>query len=368
MGHIITEEELDRIIAEHDKLSGAFKSAMGGDNCWDAGIEVVKKCDVLSHNKFSIVFSVLVDEKIKRLMKVFPHLEWLGYLVGEVDRVHNNVYIEDIIIPRQRVSSGAVTNVEYEWNEGLPIIGVIHSHHGMGAFFSGTDDTYINQNHDVSIVVATRTGAEIKAQVRMKTDCGKYYICEKVTYHVNGPFILDVGAFMELINTNIQKPAFTNNYPLGGTNTYYRNGYRVVDGRKNFGAGNINANIASRMGFKPFITEDLELELDELNGTDDGEDEWENTILDDDEFDETDQEEKETWAEMVARQRDLLDQNEKVTIIERDAEYPVVTIKEKEPLYGCWTDVEHGGFRSKSGVSFEEIDRKRKFGWLVGNS
>lgn len=307
MSEIINETELDRMIAEHDKLAGGFKAAMGGDNCWDAGIEIIKQCGNLFDLKYSIVFSVQTDEKIKVLMRTFTNLEWLGYLVGEIDHDRQNVYVEDIIIPKQMVSYGAVTNVEYEWNEGLPIIGVIHSHHGMGAFFSGTDDAYINQNHDVSIVVASNPRSPIKGQVRVKAQCGKYFICEKVTFAVNSPLVLDVGAFMEVIRTNIQKPVY-NNYTYVSPAAGAGRRFQPNDFQRNIGG-----SIASRIGFTPFNVEDMELEagenIDDYNI--DEELEGLNETLDEVDRLMDDHNQRESWSDLVAKQNDLFDEKEK---------------------------------------------------------
>lgn len=344
---IINETELDRIIAEHDKMSGGFKQAMGGDNCWDAGIEITKSCGNLFDAKYSIVFSVLADEKIKRLMKVFPNLEWLGYLVGEVNRERSNVYVEDIIIPKQMVSSGAVTNVEYEWNEGLPIIGVIHSHHGMGAFFSGTDDAYINQNHDVSIVVATRTGAEIKAQVRIKAPCGKFYICDNVKFAVNAPFVLDVGSFMEVIIANIKAP-------IMNVRNYVPNYYQ-----RTVGGGNVR-NINERVQFKPFTVEDFGIDddiNDMLDEIDEIEDEYD-VIISRDDVDSlmTDHKERESWTDLVEKQKVLMGDKEEPKVI------PVVVTDNN------WLGIGHNRQRLPLftiNTKAEELIRSEKFGWLV---
>lgn len=323
MSEIINETELDRIIAEHDKHSG-FKHLMN-DNCWDAGIEITKQCGNLFDLKYSIVFSVLTDEKIKVLMRTFTNLEWLGYLVGFIDHEHQNVYVEDIIIPKQKVSYGAVTDVDYEWNEGLPIIGVIHSHHGMGAFFSGTDDTYINQNHDVSIVVASNPKSPIKGQVRVKAQCGKYFICERVTFAVNSPLVLDVGAFMEVIRTNIQKPVYNNyTYVSPVVRRFQPNDYQR----------NIGGNIASRIGFTPFNVEDMELEagenIDDYNI--DEELEGLNETLDEVDRLMDDHNQRESWSDLVAKQNDLFDEKEKEKEVKEILPSEVFTIDETYPI------------------------------------
>lgn len=199
VGKVLTDDEFEKVKAQHD-VGGAFKKgATARQNCWDAGIEILSSCDKMKAPQYHIEFCLLARQKINKLKAYYPRLEWLAYLVGVVDRENNKVTVEDLVIPdSQQVTTASVYNVEYGWGvlpDGKQIIGVIHSHHAMGAFFSGTDDAYINQNHDVSIVVATAKGREIKSQVRVKVPCGSYILAEDITYSVKYPQVLDEDAF-----------------------------------------------------------------------------------------------------------------------------------------------------------------------------
>jgi hypothetical protein len=141
------------------------------DSGWENTSEemkVVSTCGRKPEGPLNILFSRLAKSKIDFLMAKFPSCEWLAYLIGDAQ----TRYVRDISIPTQEVSSGAVNNVGPK-PEGT--IGVIHSHHSMGAFFSGTDDAYINQNNDISVVIAHRG---IKAQVRWVTPCGYKVVSE----------------------------------------------------------------------------------------------------------------------------------------------------------------------------------------------
>lgn len=199
----ITDEELNRLIELHDKNAGTFKKVRVRQSCWDSGIKIVKNCDCVAKQPYDIMFYPLAHAKIKKLQDMFPSLEWLAYLDGEIDHTLKKVMIKDLVIPEQIVTSVNVFNVEYDWNEGRSIVGVIHSHHNMGAFFSGTDDEYINQNHDVSIVVSTRQGAEIKGQVRVKTDCDSYYINENAKFSVFFEGVLNSELFEKEVESKI---------------------------------------------------------------------------------------------------------------------------------------------------------------------
>ena len=209
----LDDEEMNRLIKEHDKGGAFVKQIARTQTCWDSGIEILKTCGHMKIPKYHVNFEVLADEKIKSLQDYFPNLEWLAYLVGEVDHDKKNVLVTDLVIPdSQNVTGVNVYNVEYGWNEGKSIIGVIHSHHTMGAFFSGTDDAYINQNHDVSIVVSTHRGSPIKGQVRMKTLCGSYILAEDLTFSVNRESELDSDKFVKEFTSKINSPITRPNF------------------------------------------------------------------------------------------------------------------------------------------------------------
>lgn len=148
-------------------ISGGVKDpdivdVTASEDSWECKLDTVKVCGKTPDN-ITVKISPLVKRKINFLMGKFPNLEWLAYLVG------SNYIVEDLFIPNQTVTAGSV-NVDADTPQSeKPIIGVIHSHHTMGSFFSGTDDAYINMNHNISIVVSNKG---MKAQARIKTPCG----------------------------------------------------------------------------------------------------------------------------------------------------------------------------------------------------
>ena len=243
-GRELTDAEFAALQAEHDK-GGAFKTVtVARQNCWDAGIEILKSCDKVTVPKYHISFDLLSHQKINKLKEFYPRLEWLAYLVGTVDHENAKVVVEDLVIPdSQQVTTASVYNVEYEWGvlpDGKQIIGVIHSHHTMGAFFSGTDDAYINQNHDVSIVVATAKGREIKSQIRVKVPCGAYVLAEDITYSVNYPQVLDEAEFEASFKDKIKTYTPVVTYVNSGYNYLgnYSGGYSGRRGMSSGFAGN----------------------------------------------------------------------------------------------------------------------------------
>lgn len=159
----------------------------------DEDLKIVTECGRKPTEQINVYFNRLAYSKIQFLMKKFVSCEWLAYLIGDKE----NRYVKDIFIPSQEASSGAVNNVGAKPPE---TIGVIHSHHNMGAFFSGTDDAYINQNNDISIVIAH---SGIKAMVKWTTPCG-YKIETEGKVIVEKEHLFNEDVFENIINKNIK--------------------------------------------------------------------------------------------------------------------------------------------------------------------
>ncbi len=212
----MTQEKLDKLIKEHDKGGAFARQITAHQTCWDSGIKILRGCGHMNVPKFKVEIEVLADEKIKKLQSYYPSLEWLAYLVGKIDHEKQYVLVEDLVIPdSQRVTGANVYDVEYGWSDGKAIIGVIHSHHSMGAFFSGTDDAYINQNHDVSIVVSTNQSSPIKGQVRIKTPCDAYVLAEDLEFSIKYPKVLDEKKFEKEFTSKIKSNTPTYGYRGG---------------------------------------------------------------------------------------------------------------------------------------------------------
>lgn len=144
------------------------RAESSGPDEWECEIDTVKECGKAPKDDELIVFvKPMVKRKIDLLMDKYTSREWLAYLFGT--KTDDEIMIEDMDVPKQKATAAAVNDVEYEVPEGKSIIGVIHSHHSMGTNFSGTDDNWINLNHDVSILVAHNG---ITARVRWTAPCG----------------------------------------------------------------------------------------------------------------------------------------------------------------------------------------------------
>ncbi|HRR49283.1 MAG TPA: Mov34/MPN/PAD-1 family protein [Bacteroidales bacterium] len=152
------------------------------DDEWEIKAECVTECSKAPKDVI-IYFDPIVMAKIDSLMKKYPSREWLGYLIGKSDNPFN---IMDLVIPVQTATSAHVDNVKFpKLEEGMKVLGVIHSHHNMGVHFSGTDDKWINQNHDISVLVSH---TDMKIQVRVIVPCGAKKIMEakpKINYNLN---------------------------------------------------------------------------------------------------------------------------------------------------------------------------------------
>ena len=112
--------------------------------------------------------------KIELLLDEYPHREWVGYLVGQI--AEENFFVDDITIPPHKEALAAAAEVE-PFNIPDNCIGIIHSHNTMGAFHSGTDHDYVDQNFPVSITVALKLNAtepEFDVISHAITACGKH--------------------------------------------------------------------------------------------------------------------------------------------------------------------------------------------------
>lgn len=174
---------------------------------------------ICPHISGAIVLSDLTFDKITALMEHFD-TEWLAYLVGRW--VGEDAYVTDLNIPSQEVTSTSVDKVD---SREMPedCIGVIHSHVRMGAFFSGTDDTWINDNHNVSIVVSKKNGVdnlEFKSQVRKRVACGVNMLMEMKIFRES----TDQKAWVETVKEKVGRPTYSyQRYqysgPVGGVQT-----------------------------------------------------------------------------------------------------------------------------------------------------
>lgn len=151
-----------------------------------------------------IYIEAIPRQKISYLMEEYPHQEWLAYLVGRRSD-HANFFVEDISVPPHKEASGASAEAE-PFNIPDNCIGIIHSHHSMGAFHSGTDRAYVDRNFPVSITVAMAKGSlSFDAISYQTTPCGKGLSMSCVVKYVQPPPLFDKKPFLKEAKANIEK-------------------------------------------------------------------------------------------------------------------------------------------------------------------
>ena len=160
------------------------------DKHWDSGLKITKdhKCPSIEDAEATkVVVPYNIWMLIMRLTREVD-TEWLGYLQAEQTE-SGDWHINELEIPEQEVAAATVTPTKT-----IHAPGVIHSHVNMGATFSGTDDKFLNENHDFSIVVNKK--AQVSVVQRIKLPCGALTIIES-SLEVNYPEPEEAEGFVE---------------------------------------------------------------------------------------------------------------------------------------------------------------------------
>ncbi len=151
----------------------------------------------------AVQIELIPRRKIELLMQAYPNLEWLAYLVGKMSK---KLYlVKDISVPpHEEASGGSCLAAPFHIPDRC--IGIIHSHHHMGAFHSGTDANNIDRNYLLSIVVAY-IGASLgyNATVSCKTPCGKLTVTTAQVSFVQLEPVFDRATFQKEACANIDK-------------------------------------------------------------------------------------------------------------------------------------------------------------------
>lgn len=144
---------------------------------------------VAQQSTFKLIVPENVEEKIRYLIRKFPHTEWSGVLFykhqGTFEDKDLVITCEDIF-PMDLGTSGWT---EFKMNEDVTAymadnielfdcdMGLVHSHHQLGAYFSGQDNLMLQQegndtNCFVSLVVDTRGQyvARVTRKVQSKSE------------------------------------------------------------------------------------------------------------------------------------------------------------------------------------------------------
>ncbi len=176
------------------------------DDCWESELDTVDGCSKAPEG-IEIWIKPLAKVQIDAMMEKFPNIEWFAYLLGDGK---DPFTVEKIFVPEQTVTATSVDDIICEDFNKLKPIGAMHSHHGMGTGFSGTDHAFVNQNHNISLVISDTA---IAGQVRWKTPCG----CLKIVNAEVKPKIevdFDKAAFLKTEAIKVKEKSY------GGANSY----------------------------------------------------------------------------------------------------------------------------------------------------
>lgn len=146
---------------------------------WQTSLKLLSRgCEVCEEQSPAILVKPHVDAKIRAITNALESHEWLGYLLGT--KQDDLYFVDNLYVPKQTVK---LATVEVEERYTAPnILGTVHSHHGMGAFFSGPDKD-MAANHDITVVTS---GRETKAKARVVVPCGRYTLMD-AEYIVDHP-------------------------------------------------------------------------------------------------------------------------------------------------------------------------------------
>lgn len=138
--------------------------------------------------KPKLIISFSMNEYIKKLHGIYPSKEWMG-LAKVIQDEEKNFHLVDIIHPEQKASGAEVESTDKgmkdlkDWilendPEGMESwTCYLHSHHGMGVFWSGTDDQCrldLNDGRPFSISIVTAYSKLNKEDISYK-GCINFY-------------------------------------------------------------------------------------------------------------------------------------------------------------------------------------------------
>lgn len=115
-------------------------------------LPIVTGCPVTVSQTANIYLSPEVIAQLNGLLYSETNNEWAAVGKGRTSPSGLTIYVESLWIPPQDRSTSQVHIREHDLEPDDVV--VFHSHHGMGAFWSGTDLSELNPRYPASIVVA----------------------------------------------------------------------------------------------------------------------------------------------------------------------------------------------------------------------
>jgi len=136
-------------------------------------------------------------------MEEYPNQEWFAYLVGRISE-DKDFFVGDISVPPHKEVSSVSAEAE-PFHIPSRCIGVIHSHHHMGAFHSSIDNGYVDKAYPVSITVAKGQGYAYDVISYQSTPCGKATTVKCSIKYVEPEPLFDRKGFLGKAKANIEK-------------------------------------------------------------------------------------------------------------------------------------------------------------------
>ncbi len=170
----------DKVIhLPHTPATPEVNKSATKEDYWEVALpECITACSK-AEKEVQVFMSKTARQKAMMFMQWAKAREWLAYLIGE--KKDDGYYIHDLYLPDQRTSATLVDKVVADNYNTLTIVGVIHSHHEMGAgdadnpSFSGHDAEFINSNHNLSLLAGRdrdTKGFKLVGVARVTTPCG----------------------------------------------------------------------------------------------------------------------------------------------------------------------------------------------------
>jgi len=185
---------------------------------------VVNKKDHWTNEAVRIVQSIkcYVPKYIINVMKAldnkFSNSEFSIFGIIDYNKLEGQFELDSkYYIPKQKVS-GASVNYEEDAPEGFNM--VIHKHPRGCRSFSSTDDTYINQNFDYSLL--WEGGKFVSGQVRINTDFGKVKISLDVLEESDELMVIPQDQLGKITENRyvVQYGKYGKSYKRGNSNYY----------------------------------------------------------------------------------------------------------------------------------------------------
>lgn len=159
--------------------------------------QIVKSCPVVKASRAVMRVPADLVREWNGLLRAERDCEWLALLTGTRSEDGLLVEIDGMIIPQNQERSVGMVKLP-EGDEPDGVVGVIHSHHSMGAKFSGIDWSTLNNRFWSSIVISYALdsvtdnerwwmGFDYEAVAQFKLPCGSLGMVEMEVEVVGAP-------------------------------------------------------------------------------------------------------------------------------------------------------------------------------------